>query len=68
MRFFLLFVCLFTTGLRGEVYHRTFFHKHPVKQRIQQGGDCCGEDAGFKREGLGEQGSGAYRESADRTF
>ena len=30
-------VRLFTTGLRGEVYHRTFFHKHPVKQRIQQG-------------------------------
>ena len=37
MRFFLLVLCLFTTGLRGEVYYRTFFHKHPVKQRIQQG-------------------------------
>jgi len=37
MRFLLLFVCLFAAGLQAEVYYRTFFHKHPVKQRIRAG-------------------------------
>lgn len=38
MRTSLLFVlCLFATGLRGEVYYRTFYNKHPVKQRIKPG-------------------------------
>ncbi len=37
MRIFLLFICLSAAGLQGEVYYRTFFHKHPVKQRIRAG-------------------------------
>jgi len=37
MRFLLLFVCLFAAALQAEVYYRTFFHKHPVKQRIRPG-------------------------------
>ena len=37
MRIFLLFICLSAAGLHGEVYYRTFFHKHPVKQRIRAG-------------------------------
>jgi acetamidase/formamidase len=33
------FVLLFVSAavLQGEVYYRTFFHKHPVKQRIRAG-------------------------------
>ena len=37
MRFLFLFVCVLATALHGEVYYRTFFHKHPVKQRIRVG-------------------------------
>ena len=37
MRFLLLFVPLFASLLQAETYYRTFFHKHPVKQRIKPG-------------------------------
>lgn len=37
MRIFLLVTLLFSVGMQAETYYRTFYHKHPVKQRIRPG-------------------------------
>lgn len=37
MRILLVLLCTFTLPLGAETYYRTFFHKHPVKQKIRSG-------------------------------